>query len=434
MVTKDKIELSASLQRRLAREWQMLTNEKNYLIPETPEDFRKFGPFPFFEIGSVMVFAKDNVETAILKIAESVREEVGVDRFSLQTVYQALREEIKSHFSEKKGKSFANLESILNSIQSKESEREHSRIVCGLVLKDFNHLSVGGWSIQRLDEASIKVLADRVKENERHREQILKFLNNRLKNKTVITVRCQGDEEQSRMRAEHISRYVLNVFRLFIVVHMKSKNAQHFIDIQLDSMNNDSVPSFSFDTASRSYTMRIGVDILQYRQDYKLTSRNLTILRESWNADYLWSLVERLTRNDIQDSLVTAVTWFGDAQQERDPHVAYVKYWTALEALITGHEEGRQDARLKIVIPILIRQHSKNVPTKTQVSNAYDLRSKVIHRGSLAQVRRADVDTLCRWTAECITSVVTLSLRGYQTRSDLEKHSYIIDKSGKSDA
>lgn len=411
----------------------MLTNEKNYLIPETAEDFRKVGIVPFFEIGSVMVFAQDKVKTVVSKTAERLREELGVERFSLQTVYEALREEIQSHFSEKKAKSFeASLDSILAAIQSKDSEREHTRIVCGLVLKDFNCLSFGCWSIRRLDEPTIEAVVDRAAGNEGHQEHVRRFLTNRLKNKTVITVRCRGDQEQSRIQAEHIARYLLNVFRLLVSIHAMSKDAQHFFEIQLDSSDNQSVPSFSFDTSSGAYTTQIGLDILQYRQDYELTSQNLTILRDSWGADYLWNLVEQVARNDIQDSLLTAVTWFGDAQQERDPQVAYVKYWTALEALITGHEKGRQEARLKVVIPILIRQHAKNAPTKTQISKAYDLRSRIIHRGSLAQVRRSDVNTLCRWTAECIATFVKLALRGYETRLKVEDHSDAIEKSHKS--
>jgi hypothetical protein len=150
------------------------------------------------------------------------------------------------------------------------------------------------------------------------------------------------------------------------------------------------------------------------------------------HANHLWSLIEKGDLTDLEDSLVTAVTWFGDAQQETDDHLAFIKYWTALEALVTGHGKERLVSRLKTTIPVLLAQSAKaEVPSRSRIESAYDLRSKIIHRGSRFILRRKDLNQVCNWTWQCIVTMLNLTTKGYKTRQQVEQHASKINLSKK---
>ena len=413
--------VSKNLEHKLRHAWKKLTQHQHYLIPETLDDFKTLGPFPYFEIGNLWIFAKDFVKETVIDISELLRKEMGRDRFAVNTIARIIRDEIKTHFSEKEPHPFEwHLKRILTAVGLHDHRREYVRLVAGLKLKDLDQVTYGSWRIWQFSEEHVKEFSGRDIGPEDWHQHVEDILKTNYVGKTCISVNCRGDAEQSRLNAERVANYVINCLRLFICVHAAEGHFQHEIGIGPEVPNRDKTISVSFDLDRQVHTIQMGHD--SYRQDYNLNARNLQIIRESLHADQLWSLIEREGLTDLEDSLVTAVTWFGDAQQEADSHAAYIKYWTSLEALVTGHEKERLVSRLKSTIPVLISQSSKaNVPSKSRIENAYDFRSKILHRGSRTELRKSDLNQVCNWAWQCILIALHLTTRGYKTRQQVEQ-------------
>jgi hypothetical protein len=413
--------ISKSLEHKLRHSWKKLTQHQHYLVPETIEDFKTLGPVPYFEIGNRWVFAKDFVKKTVRDVSELLREEMGRDRFAINTIASVVRDELETHFSGKEPHLFEwHVKRILNAVRSHDHRREYVRVVAGLKLKDLDQVACGSWRIWQFSEEHVKEFSGREMGAEDWHQHVEDILKTTYVGKTCISVNCRGDAEQSRLNAGRVANYVTNCLRLFICVHAAEGHFQHEIGIGLEVPNPDKTIAVSFDFDRQVHAIQMGYD--SYRQGYNLNARNLQIIRETLHADRLWSLIEKEDLTDLEDSLVTAVTWFGDAQQEPDSHAAYIKYWTALEALVTGHEKERLVSRLKATIPVLISQSSKAaVPSKSRVENAYDLRSKILHRGSRANLRSSDLDQVCNWAWQCILVVLDLTTRGYKTRQQVEE-------------
>ena len=128
---------------------------------------------------------------------------------------------------------------------------------------------------------------------------------------------------------------------------------------------------------------------------------------------------------DLEASVLSSISWLGDAQQEIDMNMAYVKYWIAIEALITGHEKGTKDAslnvRLKNAIPLMLSQFTKDIPTKTAVDKAYELRGKVVHSGNIEDVTLKDLNKVCKWATGCISVCLNLINLNYKSRQQVEE-------------
>jgi hypothetical protein len=418
-MTETKVNISESAEKRLRHAWKKLTQQQHYLVPQTPEDFKKLGPVPYFEIRGQWIFAKDFVKKTVSEIADLLRAEMGPDRFATSTIVEIIRGEIGTHFSHQEPSSFEwHRHRILENIRSRDHRRQYLRVVAGLKLKNLNQVSFGSWTICHLSEERAKefsALGSAAEDWRAHVESVLKdFVG-----KACIIVESRGDNEQSRLNAERIGRYAVDCLRLLMSMHAAPIGAQHVIGISLDTLRQHKITGCSFDFDTQYHTIRFDSDYP--RQNYSLRTENIQKIEEIVGTEQMWSLIEKENRTDLEDSIVTAITWFGEAQQETDGHLAYVKYWTCLEALVTGHEKEQIVSRLKTTIPILVSQGPGEVPSKSRVDKAYDLRSKILHRGSRARLTAPDLNEVCNWAWQCIIVSLNLMSRGYETRQQIEE-------------
>lgn len=416
-----KVSISENAERRLRKAWKKLTQYQHYQIPESIEDLKALGHFPYFELGNFWVFANDFVKKTVGTISELLREEMGPHRFATATIVDIIREELKTHFSGNEGRPFEwHFDRILAAIKSRDHRRQYIRIVAGLELKSLDEVSYGSWTIRNFSEQEATQFLNLGSAAEDWRAHMGNVLKREFIGKTCILVNSCGDEEQSRLNADRIAKYAINCLRLLMSIHAAPINAQHVIGISLDTPAGHNTTACSFDFDSQYH----GV-VLDWpsRQKYGLKAENIQHLRDIPGVDQMWSLIEKENRSDLEDSLVTAITWFGEAQKENDFHVTYVKYWTSIEALVTGHEKEQIVSRLKRAIPVLVSQGPGDVPSRSQVNKAYDLRSKILHNGSQVRLGAADLNQICNWAWQCIIVSLHLTTRGYKTRQQVEEQS-----------
>ncbi len=155
------------------------------------------------------------------------------------------------------------------------------------------------------------------------------------------------------------------------------------------------------------------------RRVYELSKEAFDILKASAFLEDLWELADQKIRNDVELGILDSLTWLGDAQQETQAHIAFLKYWSALEALITGYGSGRETARLLNAIPILLAMSGTDIPSRNRVDTLYAQRSTILHGRGRPVIEPDLVDEISTWSYRSLLAYLSLRRRGYGTREQI---------------
>ena len=402
--------------------WKTLVNNRQYLIPESIEDFKKLGPIPDFQLGSYSVYAKPSAKRSLEEFTELLREELNPNIYSYATIYAAVREEVVGYFSANIDKLFdCHIERIVNSIKAKAHQHQHIWQICGLKLHEIEQIKHGSWQIVSFTKSMAEELAKKDAGNQRWQKHLENFLNKYYADRTCIIVEAYGDHECSKKNSETVARYVVDTLRYFICIHAREGGLSRQIGISLLTPCHQHIGNFSINVDTAESLIGYGFD--RYRYEYTLTSENLRIIKESHYADLIWGLIEKSKITDLEGSIMSAITWLGDAQQDNSELNAYIKYWIALESMVTGHMQEALIARLKTTLPVLIGVVSETIPSKSDVEHAYELRCEIVHGRSRPIPKAKQVNQVAVWTHQCIASCIHLLTLGYTSREQVEKES-----------
>lgn len=408
--------------------WADLVDGNRYQIPETPEDLQKLGPFPYFTIGHKWVYASDEVRCTLLKFAEVIRNKLGPDIFSLSTVADAIRDEVKSHFSSDQAKPLTErVASIIDTVVLHNRRRLFLRVLHGLDMHGISEIAHGSWRIVRLTNELVEEFASRDVGDDLWKSHIRDFLKDAFLGRTCILVECTGDREQARAKAAEIAQFVVNSFRYFASIHLTGVGRAHVTGLRLDEPSRHRGVDTFEQTLEKYESTILGAD-KESRQAYPINQENLARLRADWDAESLWSLAEKTNRTDLEQAIVTAVTWFGDAHNEEDVQVSYVKYWIALEALVTAHRRGRVSGRLKEGIRVMLKHAMGMDVNKSEIQRAYGLRSEIAHGVCRSLTTWRDRNIANQWACQCIALCLRLCGYGYTDRQQIEHQTARIDR------
>jgi hypothetical protein len=332
------IEISPEVKQAFNKNWKRLTANSAYLVPETMEDFKSLGPFPYFTINNIWAYPKNHIRQVIQDITSLIHQIVGPEFFTRRTVYEAIRDEIKLHFSveEKQSKDW-HLSHLVQTIQSKLKKRLFVRAISGLELVELSDIKNGPWQIMPFTKSQIDHFVEKESGDEKWKSHIKDYLTKTFKDKLCF-LEAEGDLDAAKGKAHNIATFVINTLRYFLCIHLSSTGHAHNVGINLDLPNQGpGLNALSMNVEDGSATIFGYQD--RSRQRYPLNKENIDIIKSNYHAEVVWSLVEKRNLSDLEASIVSAITWFGDAHQENDVNAAYIKYWIALEALVTGHKK-----------------------------------------------------------------------------------------------
>jgi len=414
------IEISPKLKQEFNKNWKKITADSAYQVPETIEDFKSLGPFPYFQIENIWVFPKDHTSEIIQHFTKLIHEIVGNDLFTWSTVYEAIRDEIKLYFTTQPSQTNEwHLTHLVNSILSKKKKRLFVRSISGLKIEDFDGINSKNWQIIPFTESEIVKFSEQESGDKKWKSHVKDYLTKNFKDKICLLIETEGDLEIAKNKAHNIASFVVNTLRYFICIHISQTGRAHDVGIKLDAPNvGCGLNAFSVDLENMSSTMFGYGD--KFRQEYPLSKEHFNIMKSQWGAENLWELINKNELNDLESSIMSSITWLGDAHQEEDINSSYVKYWIAIEALLTGHKKDDINTRIKKTIPIMISQFSERLPTKTEVDKAYELRCKVVHCGTKDVVKLSDLNKVCAWATQCLSVCIHLSDIGYTSRDQIE--------------
>ena len=402
----------------LGKLWSILTDGDSYLVPETVQDHLVLGPFASFTIGQTRVYAKPETRRVMADFVSRIEPLADADCCSRSTIGEVTVAQIVNHFSSQAKRQFKlHLEQIVQGCRGRVAQRVLVRRVRGLELEGLSEIHFGSWRLVTFDDNQAVAVLSEISGDERWKKDLLSLFRREFKGHACFIIRAIGDPERVTAKADRIARFVANTLRYGICIELAPENQAHKVGIQVSP--SDSSSSFFYlqyrsDTGEASFSS----DNV-FRVPYPLTPERLKALQEDWCFDRLWSLIDKPQLSDIEAAVFQAVTWLGEAHQDSDRSLASIKYWTALEAMITGYQGGNETERLKTALPVLLSAPEAEPPSKNRVDKLYQRRSDLVHGRTTVPASADEVNTLCDWTTRCISLYLDLANAGYEKREDI---------------
>lgn len=132
-------------------------------------------------------------------------------------------------------------------------------------------------------------------------------------------------------------------------------------------------------------------------------------------------------RTEVEGCIVTAIYWAGEAQNEFDWDVAFLKYWTALECIFSYKKDevtkslAKGVSRINALWDYKFIQISEIHEVSKKVERLYEVRSSIIHRGLTRTVNELQLVEICKYTSWTILNLLGLHSRGCTTLEQIDR-------------
>jgi hypothetical protein len=173
----------------------------------------------------------------------------------------------------------------------------------------------------------------------------------------------------------------------------------------------------------------------QNLRPFPFTPDRLKELKENLFLDDYLRLVFAEERTELEGIIITSVHWIGEAQDEYDSDVAFLKFWTSIESIFSkGHGEDVTENLARNVSILLSFSDYRFVDVDERdriyraLKNLYSTRSKLIHRGLRYSVKPQDLGDICKYASWSIASLFCLRSKGYMRLEQIEADINRLDK------
>ena len=434
-----EIQLSKGDLKAATQNWNTLVNSKNknknYCIPASIEEYKNFDKLAArLQIDFRDWILLENAITAFNEVFNRIFEAPELKGVvSYETIYAALKKELEVEISNrnkdpKSKKEFVSaLASIQNSINDKISCFDFFFVVEGLELEDLDKISCGKVEIFAFSqELCDQMIAAYFGENDSQKPEVLAhtrdFFNKNFLNRLCIKSTAYGDSATANKKAYRQARELINYFRYILCMFVHDRVSEQMIKINLSfEAYNNSERTLIRRNKDNSIILVSGRG-RKPLQSFPINKNRLEDLSFNGFLDDFSTIINASSQTQLEGCILTAIYWIGEAQNEADLDISFLKYWTALECIFTGAEQPTH-ALAKGVATLnafngyeFIRiEDVKEV--YNNMTKLYDKRSDIIHRGMnyLANqvINESDISKICKYTAWSILSLFHLRSIGY---------------------
>jgi hypothetical protein len=439
-----KIELSKGDFKAATQNWNKLTNiknrNKNYYVPTTIEDFHQFDKHvPQIKVNSRVWILLEDARTALFELVGKIQASSNLKRIvSYRVVYEAVKKELEAEVFSREQKlekrEFSDaLESIQQALEDKVNHFGFFFVIEGLELKDVETIQCGNVEIfifnQRLFNQLIDVhLKDADEQNLELRGHTQEFFDKNFLDRLCIKSTAYGDFDVARRQAYKQAREVINYFRFVLCLFTYKRISEQMVKVHFLSEAYGNGEKILSKKEKGNEVILVSGYGRKPLQSFPIDAKRLQNLSIEGFLDDFVEILNADSQTQIEGCILTSIYWIGEAQNEVDLDVAFLKYWTALECIFTGSEKPTHAlAKGVSTINTFSDYNFIEIENAKEVYKAmtklYDKRSDIIHRGMnyLANqvINEADISEICKYTAWSILSLFHLRSIGYTTMSEV---------------
>lgn len=428
-------ELDNKSKRKLKNSWEILCNPKNYLIPETLDEFKAYFLKPRIKLKQIECYLnkkakKELYETIdIIFSIDELRNTLSFDTL-FQTILEMIQEEVENQIS---GVELAKFEVFFEKLSTKllsnRSEYMFYYEISGISLEGIDEINFGRAKLFKFSEDYKVKLLNQIDRDisEKQKELYNKFIDENFLNKICINYSIVSDHKKGEELSNVKIREILNYWRFILCLLIYERIFENLIKIRNITETFTQKEAFmTEDKEKGSLVISCG----RGRQTLESFPITLDRIKELESSFFLQDFIEfsnKDQKSDLEGLIHTAIYWTGEAQDEFDREIAFLKYWTALECIFS-HRSGKiTDAIAKGVSILITLSSYAFVPINdinsiySSMKRLYSVRSKIIHRGSKQIVKNSELVDICKFTCWTILSLFDLRNRGYQNINQIDK-------------
>lgn len=424
-------ELDDKSKTKIARLWNLVLDREMYLVADSTEEYKELvslhGPLPFIMEKNIHAFSTDKQKAAFQELVSILRDHAGNHLFSWSSVYETVKKKLTRVLVDGEG---AKASQMLSNIAEALREMIHPQKVLlpisGIELHDCV-IEFNNWKIEHFNSLEIDGFMSKVTDGPDWKDSIHNILSKDYIGRPLFQIFLEGEHAQAAENAVSHLRYVLNTLRFAALMHGEDHYNARTVRIGIDthSARRDWMISFREDCGQVGFRTVPG----ELTGPFKITMANLETYRYNLKLQNLWELYDQQQKTDLELAIIDALKWIGEAQNENDRHIAFIKYWTSLEALLTGYQNDKITDRLSISLPPILGQVAgERPPSKNMVRKMYSLRSDMLHGRGLTDISCRDLCTVSKWASNCLLVCLDLRSRGYNTRETIFGQSARIAK------
>jgi hypothetical protein len=423
--------------------WNTLIKPKNYCIASTLEDLAKSFKTPHLKINSqTWMFNDESIKkmrefTDIFYFKTIYINKKTEEIATYDTIWKSIKIELELEISNiYKGIEKRNFKDVITAIFSRMSEQikeiDFFFILDGLEIEEINQISFGNIKIVKFDDE----LTDEFYQKSSiidtsYAEHQRKNIEDNFLNKVVMICSAFGDSDKAEKIVRSKSKELINYLRYAICVMAHERISENMIKINIASETYTQTEDFLYQEVTNNIT---GYSRGRGRRSLEKLTINKNLLNNLEEKVFLNEFKSFLNKEQIgelEGSIITAIYWAGEAQNEFDLDIAFLKYWTALEAIFSNEKEKITHALCKGISITLAfsRYHfievSETLTIYKRISYLYDKRSKIIHSGFRQSITAQELSEICKYTSYIILSLFDFKNIGYtelkQIGRDIEK-------------
>jgi hypothetical protein len=421
--------------RKVKNAWEkVLLKIRNYF--NNPEEIMKlsFAEIATYELrmaSGACLYPKEIAKEEIRNLAKIIHQIPEIKRnCDFGTVYESVKNELQLELSLiLESNSLREFEIVIESLFS----RIHSSIKTydfyfsleGVKLVDVSIVDFDSIQILRFDRERMSEVLD--KNSETDSDIYVAFINKNFSGKVCIKCRCSGDFKTSKKLAELKARETINYFRYMMCLLFYQRIHENLLKINIMSETYvDENQILVKEVTSGNLSLQWNLT-RKTSENFLINKERVDELKDKLYFDIIVKILNSDNRTELEGCVLTAMYWSGEAQNEFDWDIAFLKYWTALECIFSHCKENITSSLARGVSTLaafsgyqFIKQDEIDQVFKS-VRNLYDKRSEIVHRGLRNSVSEVELIEVCKYTAWTILSLMSLISIGYEDITQLNE-------------
>lgn len=423
--------------RKLGSLWKdFLLNPKSYFIPKTIDEFKSVGLFDLsLTVNSITWYftkgAKDKYNDFV-EIIYSINDITST--VSWLTVHKLIKNELEAEIESKEQQKelriFDNIfDTILNQIFESRKNYDFYFPVEGIELKNIDAVNLQSVQLIVFGDNLKNIILSSSNVNDNTKERTQKFIHENLLNHLCIKCSFFGDYEKAEEEAKFRARETLNYFRYVICV-LKPERIYDEGLTRIRFLSETYVGNNEFLAKNQEDNSVVLVwgRKRSNLENFIIDKGRLQELEEKGFINEFTKIInkDQNTRTKLESCILSAIYWAGEAQNEYDWDIAFLKFWTAIERIFSQDKNKKVTKPLTIGVSVVLTWTGfveiENIEnTRKEVSSLYENRCDIVHKGVIREVKPSQLITICKYAIWTVLGIISLYSTGRETIQEIEE-------------
>ncbi len=424
-------ELSPKQKRSIRTDIALIISLKGLFYPKTIDELKEIGFFsPSVKVNEREIYLSKDGQVALRRICDFIHQTKKYnDLLNYNDIFQVVIAEIGRWINDKLIPDDAEFIEPLDLLLLKKID--NYTFFCrvdGVSLENIDSIIIGRYEIKKYDQMLISGVNDA---NDLTNNVIKKEYGDAL----VIIGTERGSRSVAQEKFYHNANLSLSILRLYSCALYHS--AIRKLNIRL--INNCAqaygpASSFGWGDSERSL---IFTRYFRSEQDLKIDPELLIYIGTECFFEMLSSLIGKEQNNKLENAILKALFWIGEAQKDRSHASAWIKLWSSMECFFTLGDKIITESNARGISSILVYggcshgEFGDYDQLKKKIKKYYKLRSRAVHRAEYTHIDEVLLDEFSFIAAWTVITMASLLNRGYTTLSQVQKEAVRLDGLGR---